>query len=594
MNNEGDLTPPPGDPGPSTPAMPPAATPVPGWWARYRRFLIPAAALAIIATAAAAALVLVLKPTPSIEKMVPASADVYGLVNLDPSVAQKMNLLHTVHRFPDTSTDQKINDLLDKWLKDSGLSYSRDVQPWLGSHIGFAAKLPAGGKDAPSAILAVSRDDQKAQAFLGSVRAGKFKITNGQKPVFRDVTEAVKAPPDYTWQDKSYDGITIAVGTPKTPGLQPVAYAIVDHIVVATNDEALLREIIDTAHGRASRLVDSAAYKTTLTKLPTDYLAVFYANGKSIVARMKDQLTTPMASSLGSLRGISDLDAFQGAAVVVSARSDGIAADVAVRIDGSKLSASTRAALSNAGHADKTIGWIPGSTDGFFAFGNLKQTIQSLLDQMGTQPSVKESTDQLGLTGPHGVLPHVTGDFAFEVEIARDFTPAGAVLIGTDSPPAMRTFFAGILTLATAGSYGQSTTRTSMYRGVTLSTSSSSSWGADALFAPSYAVLDGMGVMASNPSELKAIIDAHKDHTGIDHDATYVAASRASLSNAGSVFYFAIGRLVDTLQSAPAGSPIASLHVHATDSNLTPLQAFIVTSSSSADGILERLILFVK
>lgn len=603
MDDQSQLAPPAPEPDPaggsvpSTPA-PLAAPAAPSWWSRWHRLVIAAAGTAVVLGVAATALLVVLKPAPSIERMVPASADLYGFVNLDPSVAQKMELVHTIHRFPDTSTDQKVSDLLDKWLKDSGLSYSRDIQPWLGSGIGFAAKLPGGGTDArdmPSAVLAVSRDDQKAQAFLAKVRTGKFTINNRQKPIFRNANQPVNPGPDYTWQDKSYDGVAIAVGTPRTQsGLPPVAYAIVDHVVVAANDEALLREVIDAGHGRAPRLVDSAQYKATIAGLPSDRLGVFYANGKSIVGRLKDQLTAPLSSGLGSLRGINDLNAFQGAAVVVSARSDGIAADVAVRVDSSKLSASTRAALSNAGHADRVIGWIPASTDAFFAFGNLKQTIQSFLDQMGTQPSVQQSTDEAGLTGPHGVLPHLTGDFAFEVEIDHAFTPAGAVLIGTDSPAALRTFFAGLLTLATQGSFVQPTTLTSTYRGVGISTVSDPSWGADNLYAPSYAVLDGIGVMASNPAELKAIIDAHKDHAGVDHDATYVEAGRASLSNAGSVFYVAIGRLVDTVQSAPANSPIGGLHIEAANGNLAALKTFIVTSSSSAQGVFERIIVFIR
>jgi hypothetical protein len=561
--------------------------------------VIAAAGVVVVLGVAATALLLVLKPAASIARMVPATTDVYLNVNLDPSVAQKMNLLQVVHRFPDTSTDQKISDLLDKWGKSSGLTYSRDIEPWLGSGIGLAIRIPSGGSDSrsaamgPAAALAVSKDDTKAQAFLGNLRAGKYTISTSQKAVFNGASASLYAPQNYTWQDKSYDGITIAVGTPKTKGPQQIAYAIVDHVVVITNNEAYLREIIDTAHGRAARLVDSAPYKATLATLPTDYIAVGYVNG-SIAARVKDQLRTPMASGLGGLGNLNQLDAFQGAAVVVSARTDGIVADGTVRVDRSKLTSATRQALTHAGHPDKVIGWVPASSDAFFAFGNLKETIQSLIDQMGTQPAVQQSTDEIGLTGPHGVLSHLTGDFALEVDINRTFVPAGAVMIGTDNAAAMRAFFAGILALATEGSVDPSaSTKTTTYRGVDITTLSAASLAPSNLFAPSYAVVDGMGVVASNPAELRAIIDAHKDHSGIDHDSTYVTASRASLSNAGSVFYVAIGRLVDTLQSAPAGSPVGTLHLKGS-TNLTPLRAVIVTSSSSQDGMLERLILFIE
>lgn len=605
MDDSTQLTPPAPEPDPtggsvpSTPS-PAVASATPSWWSRWYRLVIAAAGVAIVLGVAATALLLVLKPAPSIARMVPATADVYLNVNLDPSVTQKMNLLQAVHRFPDTSTDQKISDLLDKWGQTSGVRYSRDIEPWLGSGIGLATKVPSGSSDlwsasmAPAATLAVSRDDARAEAFLGNIRAGKYTIASTQKAVFNGAGASVYSPQNYTWQDKSYDGITLTVGTPRTNGPQQIAYAIVDHVVVVTNNEAFLREIIDTAHGRAPRLVDSAQYKATIAKLPSDYIAVGYVNG-SIAARVKDQLRTPMASSLGGLGNLNQLDAFQGAAMVISARSDGIVADATIRVDSSKLSPATRQLLNHAGRPDKVIGWVPASTDAFFAFGNLKQTIQSLIDQVGSQPSVQQSTDEIGLTGPHGVLSHLTGDFAIEVGINRAFVPAGAVMVGTDSAPAMRVFFVRIMSLATEGSTDQPAPTTSTYRGVMITTITDPSWGPVNLFAPSYAVVDGMGVVASNPSELKAIIDAHRDHSGVDHDATYVAASQASLSNAGSVFYVAIGRLVNTLQSAPAGSPIGALHdTVSRNGDLAPLRAFIETSSSSQDGILERLIVFIQ
>src|SRR4051812_9963124 len=115
MNPDDDLI-----PAPLEPASPVVAT---TWWAPYRHFLIPAAALVVAGAVAAGALVLVLKPAGSIEKMVPATVDVYAIANLDPSAVQKLNLLRTVHRFPDTSTDQKLSQQLDKALKDAGISF---------------------------------------------------------------------------------------------------------------------------------------------------------------------------------------------------------------------------------------------------------------------------------------------------------------------------------------------------------------------------------------------------------------------------------------------------------------------------------------
>ena len=561
-------------PDPGLPAAPPTRT----WWARHRRLLIPAAGLAVVGAAAAAALVLVLTPRTSVEKMVPATVDVYAVANLDPSVSQKMNLLRAVHRFPDTSTDQKLADQLDKALKDSGITFTGDIQPWLGAQVAVAARIPQGNADPPVALFAVSRDDAKAGATLTKLRGG----SQGKK---------------YLWHDTTYGGLTITVGAPSTStkptsgSLKAGAYAIVDHVVVIASSEALIHEIIDADQGRSARLVDSADYKATLAKLPSDRLALVYVNGKSILSNLKSQLTTPLAASLAGIKGFGDAEAFQGAALALSARQDGIVADAAVRFDAGKLSASTRDAMTHAGHAGSVIGWIPSSSDGFFAFANVNRTIQSALDQAGPDPSVRRATDSAGLTGPQGILQHLTGDFAVEAEVDRSFFPTGAVMLGTDDATRMRSFFSGILGLAAGGQVGRSTTST--YRGVTITTMAIPGIGTQDHFLPAFAVLDGMGILASTPTELKAIIDAHKDHTAITRDATYGAAATASLPNPASVFYLDLAKIVKAIETAPAGSAVQGLHLKATG-NLTPLRAFMLTSDSSPDGVVERFVVIVQ
>src|ERR1700726_4448023 len=175
MSTEGDLTAVP-QPDPEQ-GMPPAAPVAPvaapeSWLLRYRRLLIPAGAVLALGAVSAAAVLLLVKPNGVVEKMVPATADVIAVANLDPSVTQKVNLLRAVHSFPDYKTDKAITDKLDVVLKDSGLSFSGDIQPWLGSEIGASVSLnlksAAGGStaDSPAAFYAVSRDDTKARAML--------------------------------------------------------------------------------------------------------------------------------------------------------------------------------------------------------------------------------------------------------------------------------------------------------------------------------------------------------------------------------------------------------------------------------------------
>jgi hypothetical protein len=580
MTDPTELTPPTPDPsGPITFTGGPVAS-SPSWWSRWHRFVIGGAGVAVVAAAAAGALILVLNPTATVEKIVPASVDVYGLVSLDPSAGQKLNLLQAVHRFPDTSTDKKISEQLDKAFKDSGLTFSGDVQPWLGPQLGFALQLPKDSGDPPTALLISSRDDAKAKVALTKLQTGKY----GK---------------DYKWSTKTYDGVTITVGSPTSASGKPGAYALVDHVVIIASSEDLIHQIIDTDRGRSARLVDSSDYKATFAKLPSDRLALVYVNGKSLVAKLKSQMSDLASPSMRSLlpqgvnnQGIADANALQGIGLVLSARSDGIALDVAAKLDPSKLSASTKAALLQSGDAGNVVAWVPTTADGFWSVTGLKQSIQAALDQVGnSDPSVKAGTDEIGLTGPDGVLPHLTGDAGLEATVDASITPAGAIVLGTDNAASMQKFLGGILSLA-AENQTSATTHTSIYRGVKITTLDYHQPFLAGRLSPSYAVLDGMGILASRQAEVVAVINAHKDHHSIASDPTYVQASQASLAHPAGIFYLDLARLVAVIEQSPAlGSGAIDSKAKA---DLAPLKAFIVTGTSSQDGMLERLVVIIR
>src|SRR2546423_10461019 len=388
MSIDGDLTPAPQpDSGQPVPAAALAAAAPQSWFLRHRRLLIPAGAVLALGAVSAAAVLILAKQTSTIEKMVPASADVIAVANLDPSVAQKVNLLRAVHSFPDYKTDKAIADKLDLALKDAGFTFSSDIQPWLGSQIAFSAQLNlVKTENSPSAFYAVSRDDAKAQAMLAKLRASAW----GKK---------------FQWKNETYNGFAISIATPTDKSQKALAYSFVDHVVVVATSSAMLHEIVDAEQGRAARLVDSNDYKATLAALPSDRLGYVYVNGKSLVAGVKKEMATTPAFSL-ALKNLNDVDALQGIGATLSANGDGIVADVLVKVDQSKLSPATRDAFAHAGKADLLVKWIPKTSDGFLAITGLNKTIQAALDQSGNQAAIKSSTDIADLAGPGGDPPH--------------------------------------------------------------------------------------------------------------------------------------------------------------------------------------------
>ena len=313
------------------------------------------------------------------------------VANLDPSVAQKLNLLRALHRFPQTNSDRTISDAIDKALKGSGLSYSADIQPWLGAELGVSARLNYDTTSDSTAVLyATSRDDARARAALLKLRSG-------------DVGKQLQ------WRDESYDGFQISVGTPVKASDKPAAYSLIDHVVVISNSGGLIHEIIDTEQGRAPRLTDSAGYRATMSDLPSDRLGFAYVNGTSLVTGIKKQLAKAPAASKPVMGNISDLDAFTGIGATLSAAGNGLSADMLLKLDQSKLSAASREALTQAGHPDVVLTWIPRGSDAVVAVGSLRRSIQTVLDSSRSDPSIKGSTDAFGLTGPGGVLSHLTG-----------------------------------------------------------------------------------------------------------------------------------------------------------------------------------------
>ncbi len=572
MNHDSDPTPPQPELTPGASTQP--ASPARSWFARYGLVVISAAGALLAAGVAVAAVLFLAQPNPSIEKMVPATQGVLVIANLNPSLAQKVNLLRAVHSFPDTTTDAAISAKLDEAFKDAGLSYTSDVQPWLGAEVGVSGTMNfESSADSPFALFATSRDDTKAKAVLAKLRNGTF----GKK---------------YTWRDETYNGISIASGTPTVTSEKPVAYSFVDHVVVAASSAAMIHEIIDTDQGRGARLVDSADFKATMKLLPSDRVGMGYLAGKSLVAGVKKQMAKPSTLGLPALKTLDDLNALQGIGGAVSATGTGVAFDVAVKLDAKQLSPATRQAFVATRRPDIVLRWIPKSSDGFLAIANLDQSIKTLLDQYGNEASVKASADAIGLTGPQGILPHLTGDLGLEIELGNNSIPSGAVLIGTNDTAAMNGFFGKLLVLASQTSQqtpGAGITRTT-YRGTVITSWASPSLGEVPGLAPSYAALDGMGILASSPAEIKAVIDAHAGGSNITADSTYQAASAASLTQPAGMMYVNVARVVSALEKLPATSKMETKTV----AYLAPLKAFMLTATSQTGAALERLFVVIK
>jgi hypothetical protein len=105
---------------------------------------------------------------PQPHDVLPASVVAYARVDLDPSAGQKIALLKLIRQFPDaakeigiTSADQDVRELLVKEAleqADCGLTYDKDVEPWLGNRLGLGLD-----KDQTPLVAIQVTDEGKAE-----------------------------------------------------------------------------------------------------------------------------------------------------------------------------------------------------------------------------------------------------------------------------------------------------------------------------------------------------------------------------------------------------------------------------------------------
>jgi len=158
--------------------------------------------------------------------LAPASSIVYGDLTVGPSGGRRDNAQAVFSRLlntPDPGT--KIADTLDKALKQSakGVSYGKDIKPWLGRRVGFAVTGTASGGGKPLALFLDSTDDGTARSFIERTNSGP---------------------------NRDYRGVTYRVSGTAVVG-------IVHHVVVDA-PEAIFKQVVDTASGGPALASDPA------------------------------------------------------------------------------------------------------------------------------------------------------------------------------------------------------------------------------------------------------------------------------------------------------------------------------------------------
>jgi hypothetical protein len=534
-----------------------------------------AVAFVLVAGSAAVALYALRGSPDSLGRMAPANSDFYVSVNLDPGLGQKTNLSRLASKFPalhgPSEIRKNVYEALDGMVRQivPGMSFTRDVEPWLGSQVALIGRIDSGGD---VAVLIASKDDQAAEVALA-----KATKQSGAR-----------------WTTSVHAGVTVHVGQGAGAG----AHAIFDHAAVMGTTEQIVDDVIDADQGTSPRLIDSAAYTKTVASLPEDRLALAFVNYPHLVKALTGSAIDP--GLLGPVSGGASLDAYQGLGVALSAASDGLSLDVAAPVDRSKLSPEELAALSSDHGADPLIAWVPAKAFAFLAGPQLgaKSFIQSLEGTSDVVPGLSRNLRRLGITGPDGLENHLTGDLVVEGE-AGSGTPGGAILLGTDDEAAMQRsldLMAQRFVPQLLGSSGARVTyspsrkirvvhKTPPMRWATVTHNGATiRYMASPTPAPglqvAYTVTNGMGIVGTSPEEVEAVIDTKAGGPSAASAPTFVAALSHG-STQGDVVYVDFQSLFDMLGSQGVSE------------NLKPLRTLIVTGHQTPDLVTERAFLSI-
>jgi hypothetical protein len=519
-------------------------------------------------------------------ELVPASSEVVVTASLDPSAGQKMNLLALAHRFPALGDDQdlrkQVNRALDEALESSGLSHD-DVLPWLGSEVVIVVDFSSIDDVVTTSALLASTDDGAAQRALDKA-----------------MTTSLGA-----GQTRDYRGITMHVfGS----GPSLMGYAIVDHVVVVSNHEVGLTRVIDVSEGTTPNLADDRDFVDTVSTLPEDKLGLVYVNTTEFVNRALSD--SGLGAAVGSMPGLDTVRALRSIGISLSAHPDGLAFDLTVRLDPSKLDPATREALDEPVHENATLSLVPANSYAVATQQGLDTNLKQVVDQALSTPQGERLRQRLGIDD---ALSALTGDTTFEIGPGSGALPVGgALVLGVDDPAAVQHTLDGLADLALAAQQGAHASspfpvqgrsrqqmthlrplkpgagpevpwRTTTYQGTTIRYLVDPSFSASG-FLPAYAVLDEAALIGSSPAEIRRLIDVKGGQPSITSSSAYTRAL-ARVPSGTSSFYLDVEGIVSRFASALPPD---------VEANLEPIKTVVTGGTNSSSRVTARLFIEIR
>ncbi len=480
----------------------------------------------------------------------PAGAAIYLNVYLQPSTGQKMNLLALVEHLPgfgDAATiEEKIDEVVQRQLEQTGMDYGADVRSWLGTQIAFAIEPAAETGGAPHLlVLAGVRDPVAA----------------------RDQVPRLMARGGASYARETYRGHEAMIGKGRS-------YALLDDLLVVADGPEQLRAALDANADAVPSLADSAGFASAMRTVPTDHLASLFVNLGAVAPADAD----------GRLGGYST------AALALSADADGLHLDGSAPFAAGAASAAMRGAFALGSERASLTDWMPRNTHVELVAFRLEQSLADLEAVMGNAPAFAEvlgALDQLraiaalglGINVDRDLLSLLDGESALAL---TDLDLSAAHLLLLLHPNAAAAAQRSLDFMRDALEERGSTVTTSVSAQVTITSVSVPQIGRVA-----YAIADGVVLLAPDPSDIAAALEAHRSGTALVDEESYGAPFELTPTHAGNEIWAAIPGLTDAAAAIfDPGSELRDI--------LHQIGELAVSASASGDHLEIHGVLTVK
>ncbi|HKH18393.1 MAG TPA: DUF3352 domain-containing protein [Solirubrobacteraceae bacterium] len=220
-------------------------------------------------------------PADAAARLVPASALVYLHLSTDPERDADARLARLAGSLPAVG---RLRDRIVAAVSPQGFDLERDVRPWLGDELAYAAVSPT-----DSVVLAAVADRPKAEALVARVG----NLSGAER----------------------YRGVRLLVAG-------PTALAFVGGFL-AVGTEAAVRAAVDLEQGDGARLADLPAYRRASEGRPPERSLDAYASAAGV-----REVLAPRDGLPGALGALLDRPGLTAAGASVSAEERGLRAHV--------------------------------------------------------------------------------------------------------------------------------------------------------------------------------------------------------------------------------------------------------------------------